>query len=736
MPESNSTAGLTSLVGRPKRSRRVRTPTVIQMEAVECGAACLGMILAYYGRYVPLEQLRIDCGVSRDGSKAGNMLRAARAYGLTAKGFRHDTDDLKSLEFPVIVFWNFYHFVVVEGYDPNGWYLNDPATGPRKVSAQEFDESFTGIALTFEPGPDFEKGGKKPSVLSALKSRALGLGRPVLYAVAAGLGLAFLGLVVPTFTKIFVDKFLVGQDHDWVKPLLWAMVFALVLLGALTWLQQKVLLRLELKLAIATSSGFLSHVFRLPTEFFAQRFAGEVGSRVLLNDRVAQLLSGQLATNAIHLMMAGFFVLVMLSYDVALTLAGVGIAAGNLLALSYVSRKRKDLNKRALQEQGKMLGFSMSGVQIIETVKAMGGESDFFARWSGYQAKAVNSELDMTEYTRYLNVVPQVLTGITSAVVLGLGALKVMQGWMTIGELVAFQALMIAFMTPITNLVQLGSQMQDVEGDLQRLDDVLHNKQDPRLVETESLEDDATTPVKLSGRLELKNITFGYSRVADPLIQGFNLILQPGSRVALVGASGSGKSTVVKLVVGLHEPWEGEILFDGKPLNEINRSVMANSLALVEQDILMFEGTVRDNLTLWDGLVPREAVVKAARDAQVHDVVAARTGGYESKVDEGGINFSGGERQRVEIARALVRDPRILIMDEATSALDPLTEETIDDNIRRRGCTCLIVAHRLSTIRDSDEIVVLDQGKVVERGSHDDLCALNGHYMRLIREQS
>lgn len=708
---------------------------MIQMEAVECGAAALGMILGYFGRYVPLEQLRIDCGVSRDGSRAGNMVSAARSYGLVAGGLRKDMDELKDMKFPFIVFWNFNHFVVVDGYGPSEWYLNDPATGPRKVFNQEFDESFTGVVLTFEPGPHFKKGGHKTSLLHSLKERASGLGRPILYAVAAGMGLAFLGLVIPAFSKVFVDQYLVGRHHDWIKPLLWAMGLTLVLQAVLTWLQQNVLLRLELKLSIATSSGFLSHILRLPTVFFSQRFTGEIGSRVALNDRVAQLLSGQLAVNAIHLMMAVFFVLVMFSYDVTLTLAGISIAAINLLALQYVSRKRRDLNKRALQEEGKMLGFSMSGVQIIETVKAMGGESDFFSKWSGYQAKAVNSELEMTKYTRYLNVVPQLLAGLNTAVILGLGALKVIEGWMTIGELVAFQALMVSFMTPVNNLVILGSQLQDVDGDLQRLDDVLHNDADPHLSRTESL-DDPAGPVKLTGRLKLKNVTFGYSPLEAPLIRDFSLTLNPGSRVALVGTSGSGKSTIVKLVVGLYELWQGEILFDGKPLKTIPRPVAANSLALVEQDIVMFEGTVRGNLTLWDDLVSDEVVVRAARDACIHDIVSARPAGYEGTVDEGGANFSGGERQRLEIARALIGNPTILIMDEATSALDPLMEKTIDDNIRRRGCTCLIVAHRLSTIRDSDEIVVLDRGKVVQRGTHDELCSVDGPYLRLIREQS
>jgi NHLM bacteriocin system ABC transporter peptidase/ATP-binding protein len=720
---------------RVKRSHRVRTPTVIQMESTECGAAALAMVLGYYGRFLSLDRLRVECGVSRDGSKAVNILKVARKYGLTAAGLREgEPEGLKKLDLPVIVFWKFDHFLVVDGYNPNEWYVNDPAMGPRRISADEFDQGYTGIALTFKPGPDFRKGGKKPSMLRALGRRSRGLGVPLLYAVVAGLALAVLGLVIPTFSKVFVDKYLIGGMHDWVRPLLWAMGMTVILHVGLTWFQQSILLRLEIKLALATSSKFFRHVLRLPIEFFTHRYDGEIGSRVALNDEVAKILSGQLGTSILHCLTGIFFVLVMFQYDVILTLVGITIAMTNLLALRYVSRKRRDLNKRLLQEKGKLIGISMGGILTIETLKSTGGESDFFSTWAGYQAKTVNSEQELDMYTQFLTAIPALLTALTTMAILGLGGLRVIEGYLTIGDLVAFQLLMVSFTTPFNNLVALGGQLQEADGDLQRLDDVLENEPDRALARSEQLEYPPDGPVKLTGHLELRGVSFGYSPLEDPLIEDFSLTLNPGSRVALVGTSGSGKSTLAMLVAGLLDPWKGDILFDGASRAEIPRSIMNDSVSMVNQDIILFEGTIKENLTLWDKTIPDESVIRAARDACIHDVIAARTGGYDYPIEEGGRNFSGGQRQRLEIARALALHPSLVIMDEATSALDPLTERAIDDNLRRRGCTCLIVAHRLSTIRDCDEIIVLDKGKVVERGTHELMSRNDGPYAQLIKE--
>ncbi len=720
-----------SEVVRPHK--RARVPTVLQMEALECGAATLAMVLAHYGRYVPLEELRVACGVSRDGSKASNMLKAARTYGLEAKGLRKEPEQLKQLQPPLILHWNFNHFVVFEGFGKDKVYLNDPAQGPTTVTEGEFDQAFTGVALSFAPTPEFKPGGAQRSLVKGLGPRLAGSHGGLLYVLAAGLALVIPGIVGPSFARIFVDDVLVHALDTWLRPLLIMMGITALVQLALTWLRQRYLLRLETKLALTMSTEFFWHVLRLPYDFFTQRYAGEIGNRVEINDKVARLLSGDLATTALNIIVIAFYALLMIQYDVVLTLVSIGIALMNIAALRYVSRKRTDLNKRLLQDQGKFMGVAMGGLQTLETLKASGSESDFFARWAGHQAKVVNTAQQMALTTNLLSAVPPLLLSINTALILGIGGMRVMEGNLSMGMLMAFQALMLAFINPVNRMVALGGTLQEVKGDLERLDDVLrapaHNVSvsEPREETAEPV-----ARVKFTGDLELKNVTFGYSRLAAPLISEFSLHLRSGSRVALVGGSGSGKSTIAKLVSGLYDPWDGEIRFDGELRASIPREVMTNSVAVVDQDIFLFENTVRENVSLWDTTIPEARVLQAARDACIHDDVAARLEGYGSLVEEGGRNFSGGQRQRLEIARALAINPTLLVLDEATSALDPTTEKMIDDNLRKRGCTCLLIAHRLSTIRDCDEIIVLDRGRVVQRGTHEEMCASKGPYTRLI----
>jgi NHLM bacteriocin system ABC transporter peptidase/ATP-binding protein len=713
--------------------KRVKTPTVLQMEAVECGAASLAMVLGYYGRFVPLEELRVECGVSRDGSKANNILRAARKFGLEAKGYRREPETIRQERMPLIVFWNFNHFVVCEGFKGGKVYLNDPASGPRVITEDEFDQSFTGVVITFAPGPDFKKGGQQPGMWPALRRRLAGSEIALLYAVITGLFLVIPGLVIPTFTRVFVDDILLGGLYDWLRPLLLGMLVAATARGALTWLQQRALLRLQTKLALASSSRFFWHVLRLPMEFYYQRFPGEISSRVQINDKIATLLSGQLATTTIATVTIVFYAVVMLMYDVVLTMVGIGFSIVNVLALRYVSRKRTDENQKLMRARGQVTGISMGGLQMMEDLKATGAENDFFTDWSGRYAKASNAEQALGSYTAYLMSVPPLLNTLTTATILAVGGLRVMDGHLSIGMLVAFQSLMASFMGPVNQLVNLGSTLQEIQGDMTRLDDVMRYPIDANVG---AGEDDSGpgNVVQLMGHIELKNITFGWSKLEPPLIKDFNLAIKPGERVALVGGSGSGKSTVSKLIAGLFEPWEGEILFDGKNRSETPRTVLNNSVGFVDQDIFMFGGTIRENLTVWDSTVPEASVVLAGRDACIHDDIVVRRDGYDGTVAEAGANFSGGQRQRMEIARALVTNPTILVLDEATSALDTNTEKLIDDHLRRRGCTCIIVAHRLSTIRDADEILVMERGVVVQRGTHDEMKGADGPYARLIHE--
>jgi NHLM bacteriocin system ABC transporter peptidase/ATP-binding protein len=735
--------GFVSNLAARLRFDQSRTPTLIQMENVECGAASLGIILGYYGRIVPLPELRQVCGVSRDGSKASNVLKAARLYGLEAKGFRKGVDDLKDVQLPCIVFWNFNHFLVVEKFGPTQVYLNDPASGRRRITYEEFDQAYTGVVLVLQPGPDFQKGGKKKGILPALVARLSNSQQALVFCLLAGLLLTLPRLAVPAFTQVFVDEVLVQSRTDWLRPLLLGMVFTALIQGLLTRLRQTYLRRLMIKLSVTMSGQFIWHTLRLPVGFYAQRYAGEISSRTQLNDKVANVISGQLATTVIDTLMIVFYAAIMFAYDWLLTVIAILFAATNLVVLKLLSDSRTDANSKLAQESGKAAGVAIGGLLSIESIKASGLESDLFAKFSGYYAKLNNAQQRAGLPNQMLATLPEFLSAIAIAVILLVGGLRVMNGTLSIGMLVAYQTLTLSFLTPVTTLLSFGSTLQDLEADLNRLDDVLENPLDPEAERLASLElpPDAapglpltlpTEAFRLQGHVELRDLTFGYSRLDPPLIEGLNLTLKPGQRVALVGGSGSGKSTAAKLVTGLYSPWSGEILLDGMPRETIPRSVLANSLAMVEQEIFLFAGTVRDNLTLWDPTVPLEDIVQACQDAVIHDLVALMPGGYDAMLSEGGTNISGGQRQRLEIARALVRNPAVLVLDEATSALDAETELLIDRNLRRRGCTCIVVAHRLSTIRDCDEIIVLDKGKVSQRGTHEELRRQQGLYRELV----
>jgi NHLM bacteriocin system ABC transporter peptidase/ATP-binding protein len=726
---------ISKLLSFRKKGNRVYTPSVLQMEAVECGAASLSMILRYHGKFLSLDKLRIDCDVSRDGSTATNIIRAARLNGLEAKGFKKEIDSLHTTPMPAIIHWNFNHFLILEGLDEEHAYLNDPAGGHRKVTMKEFRDAFTGVVLTFEPSVTFEKEGKRSELIGNLKERLAPHKEAIAYILAIGFMLVIPGIILPTFTKVFVDDILVRGANDWLWPLIAGMGFTVGVKMFLEFLKYRYLLRTKSKIDLVTSSTFFYHLLSLPVNFFAQRHAGEISSRVAVNTKVAALITGRLANNFMDIVTIIFFVIVMMLYDVELTLIGIGLASINLVALRYYSKKRKEGYLRYAIESGQLSGVTMAGLQTIETIKATGRENDFFTRWAGYHTKMLNAQQNLGVLSIMLSAIPRFISGIITATILCVGAWKIMDGQITIGMLVAFQGLMASFIRPVQNLVNLGGMLQEAEGDMSRLDDILQTEEDKQVSRGRQLKetDYSIYGQKLEGYVEFKNVTFGYSRLAEPLIKDFSLKIKPGERIALVGGSGSGKSTLAKILAGLYEPQKGRILLDGVPRKKWARQIINNSLAMVDQDIFMFEGNMREVLTLWDGTIPDQQIIRAAKDAAIHDIISSKKNSYDFLINEGGKNFSGGQRQRIEIARALVTNPSILILDEATSALDPPTEKIVYDNIKRRRCSVIVVAHRLSTIRDCDEIIVLDRGEIAERGTHAQLIKKKGEYYRLIK---
>jgi NHLM bacteriocin system ABC transporter peptidase/ATP-binding protein len=715
-------------------THRTLSPSVLQMEATECGAASLAMVLAYHGLWVPLEELRQRCGVSRDGTKASNILKAARSYALSAKGFRKEPDELLELPVPSIIHWNFNHFLVFEGFDHRGWArLNDPAYGARRVTPQELAESFTGVVLAFEPAEGFTARGSAPHVIDALRGQLRHSRSGLALVLVLSALLVIPGIVSASFGKIFVDHILIGNLRGWLAPLIVGMALTAALRAALQWLQSERLLRLEIKLIAVLGSRFVWHMLHLPISFFLQRHAGDLAERVSANDDMARLLSGKLVSLVLSLAVAGVYVIAMAVVNPLLTVIVVPITLLNIACVALANQSRLQAARRLVKENGQLMAATLGVVRSLETIKASGYEQDAYERWLGFHAKSLRAHQELDRSSAVIGVVPALLNSLGTAAALGVGSVEIIHGTMTAGDLVAFLALSASFSDPVARLVALGTSLQQAKATLSRITDVLAHARDPVFARAASpLPGEAT---RLQGALELRGIRFGYNPQDDALIEDFSLSVAPGTRVALVGASGSGKSTLAKLICRIYSPWAGEILLDGQPLDSISADVLANSLGYVDQNVFLFGGSVRDNLTMWDAAVDDPTLTLALKDAAMFDEVAQRPGRQDAPVEEGGANFSGGQRQRLEIARALVSNPSILVLDEAMAALDPLVEQVIDENLRRRGCTCVIIAHRLSTVRDCDQIVMLEAGRVIGRGRHEELLVSCEPYRRLVDAQ-
>ena len=722
----------TKPIKQPITKGAAKVPVIMQMEALECGAASLTMILAYYGKWIPLEQVRADCGVSRDGSNAKNVLKAARSYGLVAKGYRYEPEDLKANgKFPCIIHWNFNHFLVLDGFKGNKAVLNDPAKGCYTVPMETFDKSFTGICLMFEPSETFEPSGKPKSMLAFAKAKMKGAGVAVAFTVITTVIASLIGIIEPAFSRIFIDRLLTGQNPDWFIPFIWALAALSGIQIIISFIQAVFAARINAKIAAVGSTTFMWKVLRMPMEFFSQRMAGDIQQRKGSNASIASSLVNTFAPLIIEACMMVFYLVVMIRYSVLLTLIGVASIFINMFVSRFISKKRVNITRVSMRDAGKLAGATVAGIEMIETIKASGAENGFFEKWAGYQASVNTQKVKFAKLNQYLGLIPQLVSSLTNTAVLIVGVYLTIEGQFTIGMVMAFQGFLGSFLSPAQTLISAGQTLQEMRAEMERIEDVMQYPTDVTCLNDTELDENAEYD-KLSGNVELRNVTFGYSRLAEPLIRDFNLTLKPGSRVAFVGTSGCGKSTISKLISGLYQPWSGEILFDGKPITQIDRSVFTGSLAVVDQDIILFEDTIANNIKMWDSSIEDFEMILAARDAQLHEDIMQRDGGYNYRITEGGKDFSGGQRQRMEIARVLAQDPTIIILDEATSALDAKTEYEVVKSIKDRGITCIVVAHRLSTIRDCDEIIVMDHGNVVERGTHDELYAQDGFYTKLV----
>jgi len=715
-----------------------KVPVVIQMEKLECGAACLTMILGYFGKFVPLEQIREDCSINRDGVNVKILIKVAQSYGLKSKIVRCGIDALRQQgTFPCIAHWNFTHFVVCNGIKGNKVYLNDPSKGARTVSLEEFTEAFTGICMFLEPTESFIPDGQQESTLEIVKRKLKGTGAAVAFVVLTTIITSIISLINPAFSRVFMDYLITGTHVEWLRPVIHSMALLVVVNLVVSAIRSHFNYRVNGSIAAIGATEFFWHVLHVPLRFFSQRSIGDIQTRQSINETLSSIIVNTIAPLFLDTILLVLYLVVILRYSVFLSFIGIASMLLNIFVSRWSAKKQLDLNRVSSRDGGLLSGATLGGINMAETIKASGAETGFFGIWAGYQANVYTSQSKTAAVSAYIGSLSALISSLCNMLVLFIGVLLVIQGEFTVGMVFAFQGYLAQFVAPVQVLTNANASLIGLRSQIERLDDVMKYPEDEVFKttsdsDTSDSESENSSKRKLSGEIEVNNITFGYSKFTDPLIDDMSFKITPGSKVAFVGFSGCGKSTIARLLTGIEQPMSGEILFDGKPINSIDRSVFTSSVAVVDQNIMLFSDSFNNNVKMYDVSIEDFEVILAAKDAQIHDDIISRQGGYQYRLSEDGSDLSGGQRQRVEIARALAQDPTILILDEATSALDAATEQRVMEAVSRRGITVIIIAHRLSTIRDCDQIFVMQKGQIVDRGTHEELFDRGGLYTSLV----
>ncbi len=708
-----------------------RTPTVYQMEATECGAASLAMILAYFGSHIPLEKLRIETGVSRDGCNAGNIMKAAKRLGLECHGYRREPEALRKLTPPCIIHWNFNHFVVLEGFRGKHAYLNDPACGRRKLTMEELDEGFTGVVLTFAVTPDFHRCKSDNGTLEFLKERLQGSGSAVAKMVFTGLLLVFPGVVLPVLSQVFMDNVIVGADMSWFRGVILFMAAAVLMQALLSFYSGALLQRLRSKMIMMSGYKFLSKLLRLPIGFFDQRYVGDLTGRADNNVSVCDFLAGDLADTALNIFSAVFFLVLLCVYSPLLTLIACAAAAINLVIAKLGADSISKTVMKQRQDSGRLAGAVCAGLSITGTLKASGAENEYTGRILGYSAKEAVTEQRLNRLQQIISVVPGVVTQLSSVGVLLAGAVLVIRGEFTVGMLLAFNSLYSSFSQPVDQLVGMVQKIQTVRADISRVQDINNYGADPKFSSTAVQKNTS----KLEGRVELRDISFVYSTLEKPLVQGLSFRLNSGSSVAFVGPSGCGKSTLMKLLLGFESPVSGKIYYDGKDIESLDKRELRKKFGVVLQDGKLISGSIFENITITAPRATVKDVNAVAEAVGLKDDIDRMPMGLHTVLSEDCGTISGGQQQRILIARAIISKPSILFFDEATSALDNITQAMVCSSLEKLNATRIVIAHRLSTIMKCDRIIVLDSGKIAEQGTFDELMAANGLFSSLASRQ-